>query len=79
MECNYFHNTPVSDSNCKGVLGVSSYTLKRWLKEHPIKSSRGVDIQTPQMAVLKHPIFNGVPDVTSLHHCLQNYLNIVLS
>ena len=43
---------------------MSSYTLKRWLKEHPIRSSRGVDIQTPQIAVLKHPIFNSV-DSTS--------------
>ena len=38
--------------------GVSSYTFKWWLKEHPIWSSGGVDTQTPQTAVLKHPIFN---------------------
>ena len=30
------------------------------VKEHHIRSSRGVDIQTPQTAVLKHPIFNSV-------------------
>ena len=47
-------------STCKGDLGVSSYTFKLWLKEHPIRSSRGVDIQTPQAAVLKHHIFNSV-------------------
>ena len=28
--------------------------------EHPIRSSRGVDIKTPQAAVLKHLIFNSV-------------------
>ena len=39
---------------------MSGYTFKQWLKEHPIKSSRGVDIQTPQTAVLKHSIFNSV-------------------
>ena len=50
------HNTPLSDS--LPLVGVSSYTLKWWLKEHPMRSSRGVDIQTPQTAVLKHPIFN---------------------
>ena len=36
--------------NC-GVLSV---------KEHLVMTSRGVDIQTPQTAVLKHPIFNSV-------------------
>ena len=63
-------NTPVEDrdevclhtltATCKCVLGVSSYNFKWWLKQHPIRSSRGVDIQTPQTAVLKHPIFNSV-------------------
>ena len=55
------HNTPLIDSlPLVGVLGVSSYTFKWWLKKHTIRSSRGVDIQTPQTAVLKHAIFNSV-------------------
>ena len=33
---------------------MSSYTFKLLLKEHPIRSSRGVYIQTP------HPMFNSV-------------------
>ena len=34
----------------KGVLGVYHYTSKGWLKELPIRSSRGGAIQTPQTA-----------------------------
>ena len=70
---NYLHNTHLGDS--LPLLGVSNYTFKRCLKEHPIRSSRGVDIQTPQRAVLKHPIFNseimvfgGRQKITSFHY-----------
>ena len=38
------------------------------IKEQPIRSSRGVDTQTPQSAVLKHPIFNSVFSLQSLDH-----------
>ena len=46
---------------------MSSYTLKWWLKEHPIRSSRGLDIQAPQTAVLKHPIFNSAGCIVKVY------------
>ena len=40
------------------------------------RSSRGVDIQTPQTAVLKHPIFNGVVVISYLYQLDDDDNNI---